>query len=61
MLIQCCKGIEKILNLQDYPVVSSMNNTMSCFIFSYNMTSPRERLIELRVDEALFRIEEHYF
>jgi len=34
MLIQCCKGIEKILNLQDYPVVSSMNNTMSCFIFS---------------------------
>jgi len=25
------------------------------------MTSPRERLIELRVDEALFRIEEHYF
>ena len=34
---------------------------MSCFISSYNMTSHWERVIDLRADKILYRIEEHFF
>jgi len=44
--------------------LSSWNNIMSYFIFldirPFRLPSPKERVIELRVDKVLYKIRGHY-